>query len=286
VVLNLAQDHLDFFGGYENYSNTKAKIYTHVQKAAIYNVQDATTEKMVQDADVIEGARAVGFTLGIPGLSMLGVVEDFLVDRAFVEERQTHAQELCSVDDIQPNAPHNVANALAAAALARSYGVDAAHVRDGLRSFVPAPHRIATIGEFNGITYIDDSKATNCHAAQMSLKAYDNVVWIAGGQAKGQDFAELIKQNSKNIRAAVLLGADKELIAKTLRNVAPNIPFKVIETTDEQAMTEVVVAASEFAKPGDTVLLAPGCASWDMFKDYKARGNAFAEAVIKTQGKK
>jgi UDP-N-acetylmuramoylalanine--D-glutamate ligase len=159
-------------------------------------------------------------------------------------------------------------------------------VRDGLRSFVPAPHRIATVGEFNGITYIDDSKATNCHAAQMSLKAYDNVVWIAGGQAKGQDFAELIKQNSKNIRAAVLLGADKELIAKTLRNVAPNIPFKVIETTDEQAMTEVVVAASEFAKPGDTVLLAPGCASWDMFKDYKARGNAFAEAVIKTQGKK
>jgi UDP-N-acetylmuramoylalanine--D-glutamate ligase len=115
---------------------------------------------------------------------MLGVVEDFLVDRAFVEERQTHAQELCSVDDIQPNAPHNVANALAAAALARSYGVDATHVRDGLRSFVPAPHRIATVGEFNGITYIDDSKATNCHAAQMSLMAYDNVVWIAGDRQK------------------------------------------------------------------------------------------------------
>ena len=286
VVLNLAQDHLDFFGGYENYSNTKAKVYTHVQKAAIYNAQDLTTEKMVQDADVVEGARAIGFTLGIPGLSMLGVVEDFLVDRAFVEERQTHAQELCSVDDIQPNAPHNVANALAAAALARSYGVDATHVRDGLRSFVPAPHRIATVGEFNGVTYIDDSKATNCHAAQMSLMAYDNVVWIAGGQAKGQDFAELIKKNNTNIRAAVLLGADKELIANTLKTMAPNIPFKIIETTDEQAMTEVVIAASEFAKPGDTVLLAPGCASWDMFKDYKARGNAFAEAVIKTQGKK
>jgi UDP-N-acetylmuramoylalanine--D-glutamate ligase len=120
----------------------------------------------------------------------------------------------------------------------------------------------------------------------MSLMAYDNVVWIAGGQAKGQDFAELIKKNNKNIRAAVLLGADKELIANTLKTMAPNIPFKVIERTDEQAMTEVVLAASGFAKPGDTVLLAPGCASWDMFKDYKARGNAFAEAVIKTQGKK
>ena len=217
---------------------------------------------------------------------MIGVVEDFIVDRAFLEERQTHAQELCAVDDIQPNAPHNIANALAAAALARSYGVEAAHVRDGLRSFVPAPHRIATVGQFKGVTYIDDSKATNCHAAQMSLKAYENVIWIAGGQAKGQDFAELIKQNSKNMKAAVLLGQDKELIAETFKMIAPNIPVKIIERTDDNAMTDVVIAASEFAQSGDTVLLAPGCASWDMFKDYRARGNAFAEAVIKTQGGK
>ena len=286
VVLNMAPDHIDFFNGYENYAKTKAKVYSHVQKSAIYNVQDVATEKMVEDADVVEGARAIGFTLGLPGLSMIGVVEDFIVDRAFLEERQTHAQELCAVDDIQPNAPHNIANALAAAALARSYGVEAAHVRDGLRSFVPAPHRIATVGQFKGVTYIDDSKATNCHAAQMSLKAYENVIWIAGGQAKGQDFAELIKQNSKNMKAAVLLGQDKELIAETFKMIAPNIPVKIIERTDDNAMTDVVIAASEFAKSGDTVLLAPGCASWDMFKDYRARGNAFAEAVIKTQGGK
>ena len=286
VVLNMAPDHIDFFNGYENYAKTKAKVYSQVQKSAIYNVQDVVTEKMVEDADVVEGARAIGFTLGLPGLSMIGVVEDFIVDRAFLEERQTHAQELCAVDDIQPNAPHNIANALAAAALARSYGVEAAHVRDGLRSFVPAPHRIATVGQFNGVTYIDDSKATNCHAAQMSLKAYESVIWIAGGQAKGQDFAELIKQNSKNMKAAVLLGEDKELIAKTLKMIAPNIPVKIIERTDEAAMLDVVIAASEFAQSGDTVLLAPGCASWDMFKDYRARGNAFAEAVIKTQGSK
>lgn len=286
VVLNMAPDHIDFFNGYENYAKTKAKVYSHVQKSAIYNVQDVATEKMVEDADVVEGARAIGFTLGLPGLSMIGVVEDFIVDRAFLEERQTHAQELCAVDDIQPNAPHNIANALAAAALARSYGVEAAHVRDGLRSFVPAPHRIATVGQFKGVTYIDDSKATNCHAAQMSLKAYENVIWIAGGQAKGQDFAELIKQNSKNMKAAVLLGQDKELIAETFKMIAPNIPVKIIERTDDNAMTDVVIAASEFAQSGDTVLLAPGCASWDMFKDYRARGNAFAEAVIKTQGGK
>ena len=120
----------------------------------------------------------------------------------------------------------------------------------------------------------------------MSLKAYDKVVWIAGGQAKGQDFSELIKQNSKNLKAVVLLGQDKQLIADCLKQLAPEIPFTVIERTDEEAMTEVVLAAANFAQVGDTVLLAPGCASWDMFKDYKARGNAFADAVKKTQGNK
>jgi UDP-N-acetylmuramoylalanine--D-glutamate ligase len=120
----------------------------------------------------------------------------------------------------------------------------------------------------------------------MSLKAYDNVIWIAGGQAKGQDFTELIEQNSKNMKAAVLLGEDKELIANALKKVAPNIPYKVIERTDEVAMVEVVLAAIQFAKTGDTVLLAPGCASWDMFKDYKDRGNAFSQAVTRTQGNK
>lgn len=286
VVLNLAQDHLDFFGNYENYGNTKAKVYNQVQKSAIYNVQDSATEKMVQEANVVEGARAVGFTLGVPGLSMLGVVEDFLVDRAFVEERKTHAQELCAVDDIQPNAPHNIANALAAAALARSYGVEPSHVRDGLRSFIPAPHRISQVGDFNGVKYIDDSKATNCHAAQMSLMAYDKVIWIAGGQAKGQDFTDLINKSSKNLKAVILIGQDKNLIAKALSQLAPEIPITMIERTDEEAMTEVAKAAVQIAQSGDTVLLAPGCASWDMFKDYKARGNAFAEAVNKIQGNK
>ena len=286
VVLNIAPDHIDHFGSFENYQKTKAKIYTNVQKSAIFNAQDLVTEKMVEDAEVVDGARAVGFTLGVPGLSMLGVVENYLVDRAFVEERKTHAQELCSIDDIKPNAPHNIANALAAAALARSYGVEPAHVKYGLRSFVPAPHRISKVGEYNGVVYIDDSKATNCHAAEMSLKAYKNVIWIAGGQAKGQDFNELIKNSVRSIKAIVLLGQDKQIIAQSVKTIAPELPIKIIERTDDQAMTEVVRAANQFATSGDTVLLAPGCASWDMFKDYKDRGNAFADAVKKTQGTK
>ncbi len=284
VCLNLAQDHLDHFGTFENYRNTKALVYRNVQKSAIYNVDDATTEKMVEEADVVEGARAIGFTLGVPGLSMFGLVENVLVDRAFVEDRKTHAQELCTIEDLTSNAPHNVANALAAAALARSYGVDPVHVRDGLRNFVPAPHRISLIGEINGVKYVDDSKATNCHAAQTSIQAYENVIWIAGGLAKGQDFTELIQKNVKKIKAAVLLGKDKEQIFNTIKSIAPEIPVKIIERNDEEAMIEVVQAANSFASSGDTVLLAPGCASWDMFKDYKARGNAFADAFNRIKG--
>lgn len=281
VCLNLAQDHLDHFGTFENYRNTKALVYRNVQKSAIYNVDDPVTEKMVEEADVIEGARAIGFTLGVPGLSMFGLVENVLVDRAFVEDRKTHAQELCTIEDLTSKASHNIANALAAAALARSYGVEPVHVRDGFRNFVPAPHRISLVGEIEGVKFIDDSKATNCHAAQTSIQAFENVVWIAGGLSKGQDFAELINKNLKKIKAVVLLGKDKDLIFNTIKSIAPNMPIKLIERSDDEAMLEVVQAAKLFATGGDTVLLAPGCASWDMFKDYKARGNAFIDAVNK-----
>ncbi len=284
VCLNIAQDHLDHFGNFENYSKTKALVYRNTQKSAIYNVDDPQTEKMVEEADVIEGARAIGFTLGAPSVSMLGIVDNYLVDRAFIEERKSHAQELCLIEDIQPNAPHNIANALAAAGLARSYGVEPVHVRDGLRSFIPAPHRISKIAELNGVTFIDDSKATNCHAAQTSLQAFKNVIWIAGGLAKGQDFSELILKNAKNIKAVVLLGKDKEIISNTIKTIAPDIPIKIVERTDEEAMNEVVQIANSLASNGDTVLLAPGCASWDMFKDYKARGNAFSDSVQRLKG--
>ena len=107
------------------------------------------------------------------------------------------------------------------------------------------------------------------------------MVWIAGGLSKGQDFAELINKNLKKIKAVVLLGKDKDLIFNTIKSIAPNMPIKLIERSDDEAMLEVVQAAKLFATSGDTVLLAPGCASWDMFKDYKARGNAFIDAVNK-----
>ncbi|MFF8834642.1 UDP-N-acetylmuramoyl-L-alanine--D-glutamate ligase [Streptomyces sp. NPDC015130] len=279
AVLNLAPDHLDWHGSMEAYAADKGRIYEGNQVACVYNVADKATEDLVREADVEEGCRAIGFTLGTPGPSQLGVVEGILVDRAFVENRQKNAQELAEVADVQPPAPHNIANALAAAALARAFGVDAKAVRDGLKAFRPDPHRIELVEEVQGVTYVDDSKATNTHAAEASLAAYDPIVWIAGGLAKGAVFDELVEKSAKRLRGAVLIGADRALIREALARHAPEVPVVDLDRTDTGAMSEAVREAARLARPGDTVLLAPACASMDMFTNYNKRGEAFADAV-------
>ena len=294
AVLNVQPDHIEWHGSYAAYIDAKASIYSRVQVSCVYNVQDPVTERMVEEAEVVEGARAIGFTLGTPGLSMLGVVDDLLVDRAFIEERRSSAQELARVADVPGAegglgpAPHLVANALAAAALARSYGVPPTAVRDGLQATTLGPHKIETVAELAGVRWIDDSKATNPHAADAALRAYPpaggsaslgKIVWIAGGQAKGTTFDELVIQHRERLRGAVLLGVDRAVIAEALARHAPNVPVKPIAATDTSAMAQAVAAAASLARPGDAVLLAPGCASRDMYTDYAARGEAFAAAV-------
>ncbi|MDX6299958.1 MAG: UDP-N-acetylmuramoylalanine--D-glutamate ligase [Nocardioidaceae bacterium] len=279
AVLNVAEDHLDWYPSMEAYAADKGRIYERVREACVYNVADPVTERLVREADVVEGARAVGFTLGTPQLGMLGVVDDVLADRAFIEERRHSAAELCTVADLASPAPHFVANALAAAALARSVGVPATAVREGLRSFVPQGHRIADLGEVAQVRYIDDSKATNPHAAASSLQAYDPVVWVAGGLAKGASFDALVEAVHRRLRAVVLLGRDRAVIAEALARHAPDVPVIEVEGGDTSVMDRVVEAAAGLAQPGDTVLLAPGCASMDMFANYGARGDAFSESV-------
>jgi UDP-N-acetylmuramoylalanine--D-glutamate ligase len=184
-----------------------------------------------------------------------------------------------------------VQNALAAAALARAHGVSQAAVRAGLRGFRPDGHRIAVVAVHDDVTWVDDSKATNPHAAQASLLAYDPVVWVAGGLAKGASFDDLVRTVAGRLRGAVLMGRDRQVIAEALARHAPDVPVITVDT-GETAVTEgdrasaeatpmrrVVAAAAELTRPGDTVLLAPGCASMDMFTDYAARGEAFAAAV-------
>ncbi|MEU6883624.1 UDP-N-acetylmuramoyl-L-alanine--D-glutamate ligase [Streptomyces sp. NPDC046712] len=279
AVLNLAPDHLDWHGSMEAYAADKGRIYEGNSVACVYNVADKATEDLVREADVEEGCRAIGFTLNTPGPSQLGVVEGILVDRAFVENRQKQAQELAEVADVNPPAPHNIANALAAAALARAFGVEPRAVRDGLRAFRPDPHRIELVEDIEGVVYVDDSKATNTHAAEASLAAYDPIVWIAGGLAKGATFDELVAKSAKRLRGVVLIGADRALIREALARHAPEVPVVDLDRTDTGAMSAAVQEAARLARPGDTVLLAPACASMDMFANYNKRGEAFADAV-------
>jgi UDP-N-acetylmuramoylalanine--D-glutamate ligase len=287
ACLNVAPDHLDWHGSFAEYARAKGRVYADTEVACVYNVADPTTEQLVRDADVVEGCRAVGFTLGVPAVSMLGVVEDVLCDRAFVAERATSAAELGSLDDVRTAgggtlAPHTVANALAAAALARAHGVPPVAVRDGLRGFTPDPHRIARVAEADGVVWVDDSKATNPHAADAALRAFEHVVWVAGGLAKGATFDDLVAGHAGRLRAAVLIGRDRDLVRQALTRHAPDVPVvevDVPETGPVTVMDAVVERAAGLARAGDVVLLAPACASMDMFTSYAHRGDEFAAAV-------
>lgn len=283
ACLNIAPDHLDWHGSFEEYVAAKGKVYANAEIACIYNEADPVTRRLVEEADVIEGCRAIGFTLDSPGRSMLGVVEDVLADRAFVKDRENTAAELANLSDLQGEAPsvapHLVANALAAAALARAHGVPPIAVREGLRAWQPEPHRITHVASAGDVHWVDDSKATNPHAARASLTSYERVVWVAGGLLKGAQVDDLVAAAASRLRAVVLIGRDREQIAASLARHAPEIPVIDVASTDTGAMDLVVRHAGALAEPGDTVLLAPAAASMDMFDNYGVRGDAFAAAV-------
>lgn len=282
AVLNVAPDHLDWHGSMEEYARVKGEIFARAG-TVVYNADDEWAARLAAPYESAAGhgaaARSVGFTLTTPRPGQLGVVEDLLVDRAFVADPASSAEELASFADIRPFAPHNVANALAASALARAYGVPAAAVREGLLAFVPDPHRIAHVARVAEVDYVDDSKATNPHAAAASLAAYPSIVWVAGGQLKGADVGELVRRAAPRLRGAVLLGADRERIREALARHAGNVPVVEVAGQDTGVMDRVVTEAARLAAPGDTVLLAPAGASLDMFAGYPARGEAFARAV-------
>ena len=276
AVLNLAPDHLDWHGSFSAYADAKVAIWAG--GIAIGNCDDAEVRDRLAGA----AGRKVGCTLGRPGPNQLGVEDGRLVDRAFGPGADPVV--LGAETDVRPAGPHNVGNALAAAALARAYGVAPAAVAAGLAGFVPAPHRNDVVATVEGVAYVDDSKATNPHAAAASLTAYPSVVWIAGGLAKGASYDELLTGAASRLRGAVLLGADRAEIAGALRRHAPDVPVVEVAATDTGAMDCVVAAAAGLASPGDTVLLAPAAASMDMFTDYRERGAAFAAAVRRLDG--
>ncbi len=292
AVLNVAADHLDWHGSLDAYAADKGRIYSGVQVACVYNAADRTTEDLVREAEVADGAVAVGFTLGSPGVGQVGLVDRMLVDRGFATLRHTHAAELATFDDLAhlagPDglAPHVVQNALAAAALALAHGVPPEAVGAGLRAYAPGAHRIATVAEVDGVRYVDDSKATNAHAAAASLASFaeGSVVWVAGGLAKGVTFDELVARRADRLHAVVLIGVDAAPLADALARHAPQVPVVRVDPGDtgsvmSRAVTEARRLAETRAAAGTTVLLAPASASMDQFASYAARGEAFAAEV-------
>ena len=283
AVLNIAQDHLDWHGSFDAYASDKLSILDK-SMTAILNSQDG---EIVTRTTHWQG-RKVFFSLDTPSPGEMGVVEELLVDRAFVADPQEAAM-ICELVEVTPTVPHNVSNALAAAGLARTVGVSHEAIRSAITEFAPGRHRIETVLERDGITWINDSKATNPHAASAAIMSALSVIWIAGGLAKGATMGELVERIKSRVRLAILMGEDRELIASALTEHAPEIEIIRIDTPsqyskggDSNALMEVVIrAAKERANSGDTVLLAPACASMDQFVSYSDRGDRFRAAVEK-----
>ncbi|OLE26891.1 MAG: UDP-N-acetylmuramoylalanine--D-glutamate ligase [Actinobacteria bacterium 13_1_20CM_3_71_11] len=268
ALLNLAEDHLEWHGTFDAYAHAKEAIWRG-GGTAVGNLDDPLVAELLAKAP----GRHVGFTVNEPEQGQLGVEDGWLVDRAF------GAGRLIEADRIRPPGIHNVSNALAAAAVALAYGVSAAAIAEGLTDYTPEPHRNAFVATVAGVSYVDDSKATNPHAAYASLTAYPRVVWVAGGQLKGVDVTDLVANVADRLAGAVLLGVDRARVAEALARHAPQVPVVEVASADDGAMGEVVHAAARLARPGDTVLLAPAAASKDMFVSYAHRGDAFAQAV-------
>jgi len=287
AVLNVAPDHLDWWGGsFEQYSAAKGLAFGHPETIAIGNADDLETMRLLARAP----GRRISFTLNSPRPHQVGIVEDLLIDRAFVDEPERSATELASLADVVVPGPHNVANALAAAALARAFGVRPEAVRQGLREFTPAGHRIADVGVVDGVRYFDDSKATSPHAAAASLTSFDSIVWIAGGLGKGIPFDEVVTLAAPRLRGVVLFGECRGEIREAMARHAPDVPLVEVAGSEtgtvqnpaadvDAILDRVVAQAASLARPGDVVLLAPAAASMDMFRDYKHRGDAFVAAV-------
>ena len=283
ALLNIDHDHIDWHGSFEAYQAAKAKVYENTRIAAVFNAGDDLTRTLLEEADVIEGCRAIGFSVSVPRVSEVGYSEDVLCDRAFIENRRDEALELATLEDLRQIGvltPHLLANVAAASALARACGVEPERIREAIRDFRLDKHRIELVAEHAGVTWIDDSKATNPHATAASLASFDSVVWVVGGLLKGVDITPLVKRFAKKLRGAVVIGKDREPVLAALSEVAPEIPVIEIAVEDnQQVMTQAVQAASNLAQAGDTVLLAPSSASMDQFKDYADRGAQFSSAV-------
>ncbi len=280
ALLNIAPDHIDWHGTFDSYADAKMKL---LEFSDIAIINSADSESVLRSS--AWGGRKVFYALDTPQVNELGLVENLLIDRAF-GDNPAQAVAFAELADITPTVPHNVSNAMAAGGLALAIGISHEDIRSGLSTFKLDSHRLEVILEKDGITWVDDSKATNPHAASAALLSHLSSIWIAGGLAKGASMDNLIIRCSKRIKSAILIGQDCDLIAEALDKHAPHVTYFRVEFDGdpENLMRSVVSKAQELAQSGDTVLLAPACASMDQFKDYAERGDIFARTVREMVG--
>jgi len=299
VVLNVAEDHLDWHGSMDAYARDKARVLDG--RVAVAGLDDPIAAGLL---DTAAAPVRVGFRLGRPSAGELGVEDGMLIDNAFGV-----GVALAATESIPVAGPVGVLDALGAAALARAVDVPAEAVADALASFRVGRHRAEVVGAADGVTYVDDSKATNPHAAQASISAHPRVVWIAGGLLKGAAVDSLVAATANRLAGVVLIGRDRARIADALSRHAPDVPVVELVTGEDSGvlgiiesdgtnvkhvtrgvdvgersvgdaiMAAAVDAARSLAGPGVTVLLAPAGASFDQFSSYGQRGDAFASAV-------
>ena len=253
ALLNIAPDHLDWHGSFEAYAAAKSRIWSG-------------NEVSIASVDLPIARPRNAMTFGPGG--------DLRIERGSIVDTAFGHGELVAVEELGLRGPHNLSNALAATAMALAAGVPVGTIVATLRQFRPGRHRNEVVATSGGVTWVDDSKATNPHAAAASLSAYDRVVWVAGGLNKGLGFDELVAGARDRLAGVVLIGTCADEIAEALARHAPEVP---VHRAD--AMQTAVEIARGLARPGDTVLLAPAAASMDMFRDYAERGDAFAAAA-------
>ena len=286
VVLNIAEDHLDWHSTMAEYSAAKARVLNG--RVAVVGLDDRRAAALLATASA---PVRVGFRLGEPAAGELGVRDGQLVDRAFVAD-PADGLALLAAASIPVPGPSGVLDTLAAAALARSVGVPAEAIAAAIATFKLGRHRAEVVAVADGITYVDDSKATNPHAAEASVLAYPRVVWVAGGLLKGATVDAEVARIASRLVGAVLIGRDRAQVAEALSRHAPDVPVVQVVTGEDvemhatadvsgtsvvevaigddgtvgaRVMTAVVAAARGLAQPGDTVLLAPAGASFDQF---------------------
>jgi len=267
AILNLTPDHLNRHHTMEAYGAAKAKVFANQTEAnyLVINYDDKDCYALAKDCK----ARLVPFSRH-EELDFGAFVKD---GKAVIKDDE-RTVEICSLDDVRIIGTHNVENILAASAISYFAGIDHKVIGQAILAFTGVEHRIEYLGEVDGIKYYNDSKGTNVDAAITAIKAIkENIILIAGGDGKGQDFDPFIKEFRGAVKKMILLGRDGKIIAEA----AENNGFKdYIFCAD---MPECVKKAAEIAETGDTVLLSPACASWDMYEDFEQRGNHFKACV-------